>query len=354
MQQEDIKSIAILRLSALGDVCMTIPLVRTLQQGLPHAKIYWIISRPLYAFVKGLTGVHFIVIDKPGSLKAYVQCYRELKPYQFDVLLVPQASLRTNFLCPLINANIKYGFGRLHSRDAQRLFVHHTVCAVEEHLVDSFLRFTEPLGVREKVIDWQLPIGKEDSAWAKEQLSVCRGPWLAVCPSASQSERNWSLQRYVQTINELKKRWAFNVLLVGGSNDEEQAIARKIEDQLDAPCLNLVGKSTLKKCAALLGSVDALLSPDTGPLHLAVAVDTPVVGLYAVASPEKTGPYFSRQWTVNKYPEAVQSILGKDPNKVSWRQRVHSPQAMLLITVDDVLKKLDALFCELKFPLKAR
>ena len=154
----------------------------------------------------------------------------------------------------------------------------------------------------------------------------------------------------MQALNELSERWSFNVLLVGSPSDEERVIAQEIENQLTVPCLNLVGKSTLKKLTALLDSVDALLSPDTGPLHIAVAVRTPVVGLYAVASPEKTGPYFSREWTVDKYPQAVKSILGKDPNKVSWRQRVHSPHAMALITVDDVVQKLDALFRHLKFP----
>ncbi len=108
-----------------------------------------------------------------------------------------------------------------------------------------------------------------------------------------------------------------------------------------------MGKSSLKRLTALLDEVDVLLSPDTGPLHIAQAMGTPVVGLYAVAPPEKTGPYFSQRWVVNKYPLAVKTILKKDPAKVSWHERVHSSNAMKLIEVSEVVSKLDELFSEL-------
>ena len=132
--------------------------------------------------------------------------------------------------------------------------------------------------------------------------------------------------------------------MVGGLSALEKAMAREISNQLEALPLNLVGKSSLKQLTALLGEVDVLLSPDTGPLHIAQAMGTPVVGLYAVAPPEKTGPYFSQQWVVNKFPEAVKTILGKDPAKISWRERVHSREAMALITVDEVKHKLEKIF----------
>ena len=342
-----INSIGILRFGALGDVCLTIPLVRILQKHLPHTKIYWVISRSFYPLVEGLSNVNFIIMDKPKSLIDYWYCYRQLQTYYFDVLLVPQATLRSNILCSLIKARVKYGYEKLHSRDFQRWFVNKTVSAKPEHLIESFLRFSEPFGIVDNEINWQLPLEKRDREWVKTQLASFSGKWIAICPCASKKERNWLGERYIATVNQLKKHWDFNVILIGSASPLEKTMAQVISEHLQTPCLNLVGKSSLKQLAALLSTVDVLLSPDTGPLHIAQAMGTPVVGLYAVASPEKTGPYFSERWVINKYPLAVKTILKKDPSKVSWHERVHSTEAMKLITVDEVVNKLEKLFSEI-------
>ncbi|QTS83597.1 glycosyltransferase family 9 protein [Coxiella endosymbiont of Amblyomma nuttalli] len=349
MKSTYVRSIGILRLGALGDICLTVPLVRLLQKHLPHAEIYWIINRLLYNLVEGLSGVKFIVIDKPKSIKDYWCCYQQLKSYAFDVLLVPQATLRSNFLCILTKAKIKYGCGKLHSRNLQNFFVDRTVISKREHLLESFLRFAEPFGITDKTIEWQLPINADDHAWVKQQIGWYAGKWLAICPATSKEERNWFSERYAKVVNELKKHWSFNVVLIGGGLSAlEKAMACEISNQLEEPPLNLVGKSSLKQLTALLSKIDVLLSPDTGPLHIAQAMGTPVVGLYGVSSPRKTGPYFSQQWVVNKFPEAVKTILGKDLIKISWRERVHSRDAMALITVDEVKHKLEKIFLGLE------
>ena len=340
-------SIGILRLGALGDICLTVPLVRILQKHLPKIEIYWIISRSLYPLVEGLSNVKFIIIDKPKSIVDYWHCYHQLKPYYFDALLVPQATLRSNILCSLTKAKVKYGYGNLHSRDFQHWFVNKTVTTKPEHLIDSFLRFAEPFGIFDKEISWQLPVGNNDREWAKSRFAFSSKKWLAICLSASKDERNWLSERYTAVVNQLKKRWGFNVVLIGGGSPLEKKMAQEISEKLRDPCLNLVGKSSLKQLSALLDKVDVLLSPDTGPVHIAQAMGTSVVGLYAVAPPERTGPYFSKQWVINKYPLAVKTLLKKDPKKVGWYKRVHSSEAMKLITVEEVVAKLEILFSKL-------
>lgn len=356
MNPASIRSIGILRLGALGDVCLTLPLIYVLRRHLPKVKLHWIIGRPFFSLVQGLEDVNFIVLDKPKSLGDYWKCYQKLKSYPFDVLLVPQATLRSNILCFLIKAKIKYGYGKLHSRDLQSFFVNRAVAAKSEHLVESFLRFAEPFGILNRNIEWGLPIEEKDYGWAKAQLSRCAAVcWLAICPATSKEERNWFSDRYASVVNQLiEKRWDFNVVLVGGSSAVERQMAEEINHQLIKPALNLVEKSSLKQLAALLSEVDVLLSPDTGPLHIAQAVGTPVVGLYAVAPSEKTGPFFSQRWVINKFPQAVKAILHKDPSKITWHERVHSREAMALITVDEVRDKLEELFIELQFTLLSR
>jgi len=107
---------------------------------------------------------------------------------------------------------------------------------------------------------------------------------------------------------------------------------------------NLVGKTSLKQLAALIDSADLVICPDSGPAHMATAFSTPVLGLYATSNPDRTGPYASRELTANRYPDAVQKFLGKSVQQLRWGQRVRHPDAMDLITVEEVIAKLDGFF----------
>ncbi len=337
-------SIAVLRMSALGDVVMTLPLVRTLQQAFPHAKLYWIVSRPFHAIVEGLPGVELIVIDKPGGPVSWWRLRRQLRQYDFDWLLVPQASMRANLVTLATRARRKVGFGALHSRDLQRWFVHETARAEPEHLVDRFLRFAEHVGARERVLDCSLPLRAEECARARETLAGCAGLKLAVVLAASKAERSWPLERYRDVLNRLAARRACTVVLVGSA--AERALAASLREGLQAPVLDLVGKTDLRQLAAILGEADALLAPDSGPVHVARAMDTSVVGLYAVAPAARTGPYLAAASTVDRFEQAG-ARFGRAAGQRAGRERVHDARAMQLIEVDDVLAKLVALHPDL-------
>ncbi|HSH48235.1 MAG TPA: glycosyltransferase family 9 protein, partial [Halomonas sp.] len=82
--------------------------------------------------------------------------------------------------------------------------------------------------------------------------------------------------------------------------------------------------------------------PDSGPVHMANALDTPVVGLFATTNPERAGPWRWREFVVNRYPDAVREYLHREPEALPWGQRVRHPDAMSLITADDVIDKLEA------------
>lgn len=347
------RSIAILRLGALGDVCLTLPLIRTLQHYLPETRLHWIISSEMYGLLEGTGGVDFIRVDKPKSLWDYWKCYQKLKHYQFDVLLMPQATLRSNFISLFIRAKHKYGYDRLHARDLQSWFINRSVIAKKEHLLDSFLRFAEPFGIQKKIIEWNLPVNEDHWKWARQRLCNAHGTkWLAICPASSKAERDWSTTHYASLVNGLAQRWNFNLVLIGGSSKREQDKAEEIVNRLEIPCVNLVGQTHIKQLSAIVGTVDLLLSPDTGPVHIATAMRTPVIGLYAVAPPLKTGPYFCQKWVINKFPEGVQTLLKKDLSSIHFHDRVHSSKAMDLISVEEVVVRCEEVFKYLQFPKK--
>jgi heptosyltransferase I len=109
------------------------------------------------------------------------------------------------------------------------------------------------------------------------------------------------------------------------------------------PCVNLVGKDTLLELLATLSRATVLVSPDSGPVHMATAVGTPVIGLYATANPDRSGPYYSRQWCVDQYEAAALRFLGKPASEIPWTTKIERPGVMDLITVDDASGRLDAL-----------
>jgi heptosyltransferase I len=339
-----IKSLALFRLSAIGDVVMMVPVIRSLQDTYPNIKITWITSPMAHQLLDGLSGVDFLVIDKPTSLSTYLDCRTQLRPYKFDVLLAAQASLRANLIYPLIKAPIKIGFDKVRSRDAHGLFVNRRVDFAKEHLLDGFMRFSQYLGVDTKTPRWDMPIDAVHHAFAAQQLSIKEGPWLAINPMASKRERDWFVDRYVDVIDQAVARWGVNVVLTGGPGDTEKAFSQSIADRTKADCLVLTGQTNLKQLAALLAAVDVLLAPDTGPVHIATAMGTKVIGLYAVAPSLLSGPYCSKDWVIDKYPQAVEKFLKEDPASVAWGTRVHTQDAMGLITVDDVIGKLGEVF----------
>jgi heptosyltransferase I len=139
------------------------------------------------------------------------------------------------------------------------------------------------------------------------------------------------------------------VVLVGGRSSMEAGMGAAIAAAAKVPLLNQIGKDTLPQLLGLMSESTALLSPDSGPAHMAAMVGLPVIGLYAATNPQRAGPYYSRQWCVDKYDEAAHKFLNKPAAQIPWTTKIERPGVMDLIAVDEVSAKLDALMRALKF-----
>lgn len=336
-----IQSICIVRLSALGDVLMLVPLVRTLQAALPKATITWIISKPAYNLVAHMENVEFIVLEKPQGMLDYWQFFKRMKARRFDVLLAAQASFRANLLYPLIKATRKIGYDKLRAKDGHAFFIHESITPGKDHTLECFLKFADVLGIKDKQIRWDLPIEEKDKLVARQLLPKQR-PILVVNPAASKPERSWPVERYITVIREAQKLWNVQVVLTGGPGDFDKMLGETIEAAV--PVTNLIGKTKPEQLLALIQEADAVLCPDTGPSHMAAAVSTPVIALHAVTSAEVSGPYIFRHLAVDYYPEAVKTVLKTTWENNIWGRHAHGEETMLLVPVSDVLEKLGTLF----------
>jgi len=133
------------------------------------------------------------------------------------------------------------------------------------------------------------------------------------------------------------------VVLVGGRSMIESEMGARIAAAMRFAVVNQIGKDTLPELLGLLSQSTALLSPDSGPAHMATMVGLPVIGLYAATNPARAGPYYSRQWCVDKYDAAAQKYLGRPAAQIPWTTKIERSGVMDLISVSDVTAKLDAL-----------
>jgi heptosyltransferase I len=342
-------SLCVLRLSAIGDTCHAVPVVRAIQDAWPHTQLTWVIGKTEHSLLRGLEEVEFIVLDKAQGWRGYLAVRRALAHRRFDALLDMHASARANLVSLLVSSKIKIGFDTARARDHQRLFTNSRIPAVrEQHVMDGLFEFAKLLGIQPGAPRWDIPIGDDDVAAIAEHFEGGE-PTLVISPCTGQRPRNyrdWRVDWYAEIADYAVQRYGARVLLTGGNTAIEQAYGRDIIAMAKSHPNNLIGKTSLKQLLAILGRASVLLCPDSGPAHMATAVGTPVVGLYATSNRRRTGPYFSQHLVVDKYPEAVLREFGRPVESLRWGQRVRDPNAMSLITVADVVQKLDAAFAQ--------
>ena len=336
-------SVCLLRLSALGDVAHMVPVAQTIRTYWPDAALTWIVGKQEARLLEGMPGIEFLEYDKRDARGSHRRLAAQLQGRRFDVLLCPQLSMRANLVSLLVRADLKLGYDRTRARNLHALFLRQRIPLVpRQHVLDSFFSFLEHIGLHERDMRWNYAVPDEAWEFADRHLDPDRFTVL-ISPCSSHPRRNWSPERYAAVADHAVGALDAQVILCGGPSDAELRMGEAIERRMRGSALNLVGKDTLKQFLALLKGADALVCPDSGPAHLAAAFKTPVVGLYAASNPERSGPYFSRQWCVNRYDAAARMFKRKPANELKWGTKLEYKGVMDLVRVRDVAAKLEIL-----------
>jgi heptosyltransferase I len=337
------ESICLLRLSALGDVCHALPVVRTLQDAWPQTRITWLIGGLEHRLLGHVPGIEFVVFDKKSGRRGYHDISARFAGRRFDVLLHMQLALRASLVAARVPARTRLGFDRPRARELQWLFTNARIePRSRQHVLDGFFGFVEWLGLAQRSMRWDIPLPDVAQSHAQRVIPD-EQPTLVVSPCSSHTLRNWSPERYAAAADHAAAAHRMRVLICGGRSELERSYGERITALMRRPASNLVGKDTLLELLATLGRATVVLTPDSGPAHMATAVGTPVLGLYAATNPARTGPYYSREWCVDRYEVAAQRFFGRSAHQLPWHTKIERPEVMELITVDDVAERLDAL-----------
>jgi len=343
-KQSPPERICVVRLSAIGDTCHALAVIRSIQDTWPETRLSWIIGKTEASLMSDIPAVEFIIFDKSKGARAYADVRRQLSGQEFDIALCMHASLRVNVLYPLIATPLRLGFDYRRAVDYQWLFTNRRIAArPHEHSMEAMMGFARHIGVPKRDLRWDIPLSPAHLDYAGQYASADR-PLLSISPCSSlrsRNFRNWSVENYAAAANHARNKFNCTVVLTGGNSDLEQEYGRAINKLCGNQLVNLIGKTSLKQLFALLSASRLLICPDSGPAHMATAAGTPVIGLYATSNPARSGPYLSQDLTVNAYPDAAAAYLGKSVDALRWGQRVRDPRAMGLIRLASVTRRID-------------
>ncbi len=339
--------ICILRLSALGDCCHALGAINRLKKVMPDSKITWVIGKNEYQLFKDIEDIDFHVVDKTNLIRAMLETRRALRGRKFDVLLNMHASMSANLISTMISSERKIGFDKERSRDQQSLFCNEFIPAKKnQHVADGMVDFVNHLTNENGHPVWEpLSLNPEEDEIKKyinEDKVTC-----LISPCSSQRygkkyNRSWSVENFIEVIEYLLEQKNVQVIITGGLSETEVEYSKKIDaEYFNENMINLIGKTSIRGMAAIIKHSQFIISPDSGPAHIGTVMDKPVIGLYAMSNLNRSGPYHSRNRTINKYPEALKIFEEKNIESSKWGQKVKDPKAMQLIKVNDVISKID-------------
>ena len=337
MIQESIQQIAIVRLSALGDVCHAMSVVTAIQTRYPNAKITWITGPAEAQLVRLMPNVDVRVYHKSAGFKGMFALGKSLKHTQFDVLLHMQWSLRASMLTRVLNAKKRIGFAKSHSREKQHWFVNQLAPEpTGKHVLDALMSLAIAIDVPNQPPSWNLSIPNSDI--------VLPDRFVVVNPCGSKVTKDWTLEGYRTLIQSLISQ-GLSVVVTGGPSEREIVVCNAVSDGFDV--LNLVGKTSIASLLDVIQKAALIISPDTGPAHMATIVKTPVIALFALSNPKRTGPYNDQENIVSVYQKLVEEEAGKPLEALAWATTVHRKDAMAQLPQEEVMAKVNKVIRQL-------
>ena len=346
-KKQPLNRICLIRLSALGDCCHALAVIENIQRSSPKTKITWIIGKTEHQLFKDIKGVEFIVADKKKLFASFFKIKKELRGRCFDVLLNMHASMSANLISLAIQAKKKVGFDKDRARDLQNFFCNEYIQPIKnQHVVDGMLEFTKYLNLDSNA-KWTPLILEPEEDFAREHIHSNKITCL-ISPCSSQRygdeyNRSWSINNFAELIKYLINRENLQVIITGGNSPPEQLYSKELDALFGNDILNLIGKTSIREMAALIKYSDFIISPDSGPAHIATIMGKPVIGLYAMSNPQRSGPYNSDEWLINKYDQALKVFMDKSLTEVKFGQKIKQPEAMDLIKTRDVIEKIELL-----------
>jgi heptosyltransferase-1 len=318
----------VVRLTALGDILHAVPAVAALRSAHPKAKIDWVVERKWAPVLEGSPAIDEVIPFDRSSLWGAAECVGRLRENRYDCAIDFQGLYKSSILAGLSGAPRRIGFDRAWAREeGAAMFYTERVTPLGRHVSELNYSLAEQAGAsRTATPEYPLrvPAGGAASIRARLHDLGITGAYMVVGPGASWRAKGWPPDRFGALCRELEAQSGTRVVVIQGPGENEivEEVARAA-----APVGLATVAPTIEELMGLLAHAEFVVAVDSGPLHLAAALGTPVVGLYGPTDPARNGPFV---------PGAV--VVWKAlPEEISYKRRSDYSPAMLRISVEDVL-----------------
>jgi heptosyltransferase I len=333
MAQEVPDSICIVMMSAVGDAVHVLPVINALKRTNPRTRITWVLQPGPATLVRGHRSVDEIIIfDRARGLGAFADVGRELTKRQFDLVINLQVYFKAGIVTAATHAPVKLGFDRARARDMNWLFTNRKIPASPvQHVQDQYFEFLTALGVSPEPVEWDLGPWPQEREWQNRFKASIDRPIASIVVGTSKPEKDWMPERWAEVADALHEEFGMQVVLVGGRSERELAAERVVMDKAKHKPRSELG-SGLRNLVSILEASALVLSPDTGPLHMTVALNRPVISLMGYTNPKRTGPY-------RRFQDLIIDAYG-NPGEVYPISMENRPGRMKRIETRHVLEKV--------------
>jgi heptosyltransferase I len=326
--------IAIVMMSAIGDAVHVLPVINALKRHAPRCRITWILEPKPAMLVRGHPAIDEIIeFSRRRGVREWLDVRRALREREFDVALDFQVAIKAGLVTSFVRSPVKLGFDKHRARDLNWLFTNKKIAPhANQHVQDQYFEFLDHLRVPRGPVEWNLGPWSHERDMASALIPSTQHPFASIAVSTSNADRDWPAERWAQLIDAMYERFDLRSMLVGGRSPRELEAERLIMERTRHKPSSTLGCS-LRELVAVLHASALVVTPDTAPMHMAVALRRPVISLFGATDPRRTGPYrASQDLIVNAFR------MEGDPDAVMMTKRSGRMES---IQVEDVLAKVE-------------
>lgn len=336
MSRVKMDRVCIVMMSAVGDAVHVLPVLTALKRANPAMHITWVLQPGPAALVRGHPLVDEILLfDRSKGWRGFADIRSSLSERSFDLVINLQVYFKAGIITGFTDAPVKLGFDRARARDANWLFTTHRIPPrAMGHVQDQYLEFTDWLEVSSQPVAWGLgPWNEAERDWQRAFIAPFDRPIAPIVVATSKAQKDWLPERWAAVADALYGDFGLQPVLVGGRSAREVNAERIILEQAKVPVVSALGNGGLRGLVGIFDAAALVLSPDTGPLHISVALDRPVVSLIGYSNPKRVGPY-------RKFHDLMIDAYGEpgEDYPISMENRL---DRMPRITVEQVLERVE-------------
>ena len=326
--------ICIVMMSAVGDAVHVLPVINAIKRAHPASRITWVLQPGPATLVRGHRAVDDIVLfDRAKGARAFTDVRTELRRRRFDLVIDLQVYFKAGIVTSFTRAPVKLGFDRARARDMNWLFTNRKIPPhAGQHVQDQYFEFLTAIGVAHAPVVWNLGPWNGERDWQRDFYRSFERPAATIVVATSKPQKDWAPERWAEVADALLGDFGLQPVLVGGRSARELHAERVILERAKSRPHSALG-SGLRNLVGIMDGAALVLAPDTGPLHMAVALDRPVVSLLGYTNPKRTGPY-------RKFHDLMIDAYG-DPGEEYPISMENRPDRMPRITVRDVLDRVE-------------